>query len=36
MPIKYPLPEGVVFHKDQQCLDDIRSLEKYILEELNI
>jgi len=25
-----------VIHKDQQCLDDIRSLEKYILEELNI
>merc|ERR1719334_2156149 len=36
MPIKYPLPEVVVIHKDQQCLDDIRSLEKYILEELNI
>merc|ERR1711881_35943 len=36
MPIKYPLPEVVVIHKDQQCLDDIRSLEKYVLEELNI
>jgi isoleucyl-tRNA synthetase len=36
MPIKYPLPEVVVIHKDQQCLDDIRSLERYILEELNV
>merc|ERR1719228_2535939 len=36
MPIKYPLPEVVVIHKDQQCLDDIRSLEKFILEELNV
>merc|ERR1719481_2480556 len=36
MPIKYPLPEVVVIHKDQQCLDDIRSLEKYILEKLVI
>ena len=36
MPIKYPLPEVVIIHKDQQCLDDIRSIEKYILEELNV
>merc|ERR1712012_1418672 len=36
MPIKYPLPEVVVIHKDQQCLSDIRSLEKFILEELNV
>merc|ERR1719420_1139889 len=36
MPIKYPLPEVVVIHKDRQCLDDIRSLEKFILEELNV
>jgi len=36
MPIKYPLPEVVVIHKNQQCLKDIRSLEKYILEELNV
>jgi len=36
MPIKYPLPEVVVIHKDQQCLADIKSLEKYILEELNV
>ena len=36
MPIKYPLPEVVVIHKDKQCLADIKSLEKYILEELNV
>jgi isoleucyl-tRNA synthetase len=36
MPIKYPLPEVVVIHKDQQALDDIRSLEQYIKEELNV
>jgi len=36
MPLKYPLPEVVVINKDQQCLDDIKSLEKYIKEELNV
>lgn len=36
MPIKYPLPELVLIHKDQQCLDDVKSFEKYVLEELNI
>merc|ERR1719356_960998 len=36
MPLKYPLPEVVVIHKEQQCLEDIGSLEKYIQEELNI
>jgi len=36
MPIKYPLPEVVIIHKDQQCLDDLRSLQSFILEELNI
>merc|ERR1711874_547976 len=36
MPIKYPLPEVVIIHKDQQCLEDIRSIEKYIVEELNV
>lgn len=36
MPVKYPLPEAVVIHKDSQCLDDIRSLEKYVVEELNV
>ena len=36
MPLKYPLPEVVVIHKDKQCLEDIGSLERYIQEELNI
>jgi isoleucyl-tRNA synthetase len=36
MPIKYPLPEVVIIHKDQQCLDDLKSLERFILEELNV
>ncbi|XP_063222598.1 isoleucine--tRNA ligase, cytoplasmic [Bacillus rossius redtenbacheri] len=36
IPIKYPLPEVVVIHEDEQCLKDIRSLEKYILDELNV
>uniref|UniRef100_A0A646QD90 Isoleucine--tRNA ligase, cytoplasmic n=1 Tax=Hemiscolopendra marginata TaxID=943146 RepID=A0A646QD90_9MYRI len=36
LPIKYPLLEIIVVHKDENCLKDIRSLEKYILEELNI
>ncbi|XP_038067319.1 isoleucine--tRNA ligase, cytoplasmic-like isoform X1 [Patiria miniata] len=36
MPIKYPLREAVVIHAEQECLDDVMSLEKYIKEELNI
>ena len=36
MPIKYPLPELVVIHKDQQCLDDVCVLQSYVLEELNV
>lgn len=27
MPVKYPLPELVLIHKDQECLDDVKSLE---------
>ena len=27
MPVKYPLPELVLIHKDQQCLDDVLSLQ---------
>ncbi|XP_021104140.1 isoleucine--tRNA ligase, cytoplasmic isoform X4 [Heterocephalus glaber] len=34
--IKYPLKEIVVIHQDPDALNDIRSLEKYILEELNV
>uniref|UniRef100_A0A4W3HP64 Isoleucine--tRNA ligase, cytoplasmic n=1 Tax=Callorhinchus milii TaxID=7868 RepID=A0A4W3HP64_CALMI len=36
LPIKYPLKEVVVIHQDSEALKDIRSLEKYILEELNV
>jgi isoleucyl-tRNA synthetase len=34
--LKQPLKTLVVIHRDQQYLDDIKSLEKYILEELNV
>ena len=27
MPVKYPLPELVLIHKDQECLDDVQSLQ---------
>nr|KAF6267738.1 hypothetical protein mMyoMyo1_006579 [Myotis myotis] len=36
IPIKYPLKEIVVIHQDPEALGDIRSLEKYIIEELNV
>eukprot|EP00057_Strongylocentrotus_purpuratus_P012333 XP_011666807.1 PREDICTED: LOW QUALITY PROTEIN: isoleucine--tRNA ligase, cytoplasmic [Strongylocentrotus purpuratus] len=36
IPTKYPLKEVVVINTDQGCLDDIRSLEKYVIEELNV
>ncbi|KAJ8896030.1 hypothetical protein PR048_001371 [Dryococelus australis] len=36
IPIKYPLPEMVIIHEDEQCLQDIKSLERYILDELNV
>uniref|UniRef100_A0A8C8SK60 Isoleucine--tRNA ligase, cytoplasmic n=1 Tax=Pelusios castaneus TaxID=367368 RepID=A0A8C8SK60_9SAUR len=36
IPVKYPLKEVVVIHQDPEALEDIRSLEKYILEELNV
>merc|ERR1719391_1825854 len=36
MPVKYPLPEVVVIHKDQQVLDDVQSLSDYILDELYV
>ncbi|CAJ0946251.1 unnamed protein product [Ranitomeya imitator] len=36
LPIKYPLKEVVVIHQDMEALADIKSLEKYILEELNV
>ncbi|XP_070558772.1 isoleucine--tRNA ligase, cytoplasmic-like [Ptychodera flava] len=36
LPLKYPLHEVVVIHQEKQVLEDTRSLEKYILEELNV
>ncbi|XP_072438231.1 isoleucine--tRNA ligase, cytoplasmic isoform X2 [Chiloscyllium punctatum] len=36
LPVKYPLKEVVVIHQDSEALNDIRALEKYILEELNV
>lgn len=35
MPIKYPVPEIIVIQKDEQYLKDIKSLETFILGELN-
>ncbi|NXU43044.1 SYIC protein, partial [Drymodes brunneopygia] len=36
IPVKYPLKEVVVIHQDPEALENIKSLEKYILEELNV
>ncbi|KAK5639168.1 hypothetical protein RI129_011660 [Pyrocoelia pectoralis] len=36
IPIKYPLPEIVVVHQDDEYIDDIKLLESYILLELNV
>uniref|UniRef100_A0A8C7GLV9 Isoleucine--tRNA ligase, cytoplasmic n=1 Tax=Oncorhynchus kisutch TaxID=8019 RepID=A0A8C7GLV9_ONCKI len=36
LPVKYPLKEVVVIHQDPEALRDITSLQKYILEELNV
>ncbi|XP_054883527.1 isoleucine--tRNA ligase, cytoplasmic [Poeciliopsis prolifica] len=36
LPVKYPLKEVVVIHQDPEALKDIQSLEKYIIEELNV
>uniref|UniRef100_A0A8C2PNU9 Isoleucine--tRNA ligase, cytoplasmic n=1 Tax=Capra hircus TaxID=9925 RepID=A0A8C2PNU9_CAPHI len=36
IPIKYPLKEIVVIHQDQEALNEVKSLEKYIIEELNV
>ncbi|CAG9790865.1 unnamed protein product [Diatraea saccharalis] len=36
IPIKYPLPELVVIHHDKSYLDDVKSLENYVLEEMNV
>uniref|UniRef100_A0A8D3AS32 Isoleucine--tRNA ligase, cytoplasmic n=1 Tax=Scophthalmus maximus TaxID=52904 RepID=A0A8D3AS32_SCOMX len=36
LPVKYPLKEVVVIHQDPEALRDIQSLQKFILEELNV
>lgn len=36
MPIKYPLPELIVIHPSEEYLSDIRSLETFILSEMNV
>ncbi|KAK4015854.1 hypothetical protein OUZ56_030826 [Daphnia magna] len=36
LPIKYPLPEVIVILREQESLDELRTMEKYILEELNV
>ncbi|KAL2749130.1 hypothetical protein V1477_002740 [Vespula maculifrons] len=36
IPVKYPLPNIVVIHQDNNVLKDIVSLKSYILEELNV
>ncbi|KAJ0175200.1 hypothetical protein K1T71_009341 [Dendrolimus kikuchii] len=36
IPIKYPLPEMIVIHREQTYLNDVKSLEKYVLEEMNV
>lgn len=33
---QHPLPEVVVIMRDQESLNDLKSMEKYILEELNV
>lgn len=35
MPIKYPVPSVIVIHKSEQYLKDIKSLEPFVLGELN-
>lgn len=36
LPLKYPLMEVVVIQREDQYLDDLKVMEKYILEELNV
>lgn len=36
LPNKYPLQEVVIIHKSNEYLDDVKSLEKYVMEELNV
>lgn len=36
LPLKYPLKEVVAIHRDPEALNDIKSLQSYIMEELNV
>lgn len=36
IPIKYPLPEMIVIHREETYLQDVKSLENYVLEEMNV
>ncbi|XP_068622439.1 isoleucine--tRNA ligase, cytoplasmic [Battus philenor] len=36
IPIKYPLPEMIVIHRDETYLNDIKSLLSYVVEEMNV
>ncbi|PKI82307.1 Ils1p [Malassezia vespertilionis] len=36
LPLRVPLKELIVFHSDQQYLDDVQSLAAYVQEELNV
>ncbi|KAJ1367288.1 Isoleucine--tRNA ligase, cytoplasmic [Parelaphostrongylus tenuis] len=36
IPVKYPLKEMIVVNRDGQFLDDLKSLEHYILSEVNV
>lgn len=36
VPIKYPLPEMIVIHREETYLNDVKSLESYVLEEMNV
>ncbi|KJE96152.1 isoleucyl-tRNA synthetase [Capsaspora owczarzaki ATCC 30864] len=36
LPVKYPLSEMTLVHSDKQVLDDVRLVESYLLEELNV
>ncbi|XP_018323975.1 isoleucine--tRNA ligase, cytoplasmic [Agrilus planipennis] len=36
IPVKYPLPELVVVHRDEEYIKDVLSLQEYVLSEVNV
>merc|ERR1719376_570175 len=36
LPVKYPLPEVVVIHKDEDVLRDVQLLEEYVRDQVNV